>query len=95
MWNQAERGQFRAFRLRAAAILVLTNSVRDDAVKSHAACPYSYTAAAPRVYTRYRYAQTRHALYATATACLTVRSTDSASDAKDGLIGDATRAFRW
>lgn len=95
MWNQAERGQFRAFRLRAAAILVITNSVRDGFVKSHAACPCSYAAAAARVYTRHHYTQTRHALYATATACLPVRSTDSASDSKDGLIGDATRAFRW
>ncbi|MEO6726511.1 MAG: hypothetical protein ABIU20_05840 [Blastocatellia bacterium] len=92
MWNQAERGQFRAFCLRAAAILVITNFVRDGVVKSDATGPRSDAAAAARVHARHNYTQTCYTLYATATACLPGISTDSARRTKDGLTGDAAPA---
>ena len=91
MWNQAERGQFGAVCLRAAAILLITNFVRDGVTKRHAACPRSDAAAAARVHARHNYTQTGDTLHAAAAACLPGRSADSACGAASSLIGDATR----
>ena len=94
MWNQAERGQFRAVCLCAAAIILITlitNFVRDGVAKHHAARPRSDAAAAARIHTRHNYTQTGDSLHAATTACLPIRTADSASGAEGCIIGDAAR----
>ena len=93
MWNQAERGQFRAVCLCAAAIILITfftNFVRDGFAKRHPARPRS-DAAAACIHTRHNYTQTGDSLHAAATACLPIRTADFASGTEGGISGDAAR----